>query len=86
LRDVHGLFTFARRTRQDTCIVLARTRPVGDDVPANALLRELDGRYASALTGREVQVSAAGPRAPVGDGSEGLLPAGQPCEVLIARH
>ena len=86
LREARGLFTFARRARQDTFIVLARTRPAGDDVAANALPRELDGHYASALTGREIHISAGGTRAQRLEPNEGLLPAGQPCEVLIARH
>jgi (1->4)-alpha-D-glucan 1-alpha-D-glucosylmutase len=86
-RPADAAFVFTRRTRDETCITIARTRPPS---PASAspvtltLPRELGGEWQSVLT-RSTTTLVADPREPVAD-MDDMLPGGQPCDVLYRRN
>ena len=76
-----SLFSFARRTRREVCISIARTRSTNTQPNEINLPDELAGRWQSVLTGRVVEWYRAG--GPLQVSGSQLIPDGHPCELLF---
>jgi (1->4)-alpha-D-glucan 1-alpha-D-glucosylmutase len=77
------LFAFARRSRNDICLSIARTRPrsAAESSDIVALPNELEGQWHSVLTGRVTDLVRIGPQLTVP--VDLLVPRGQPCDLLF---